>query len=110
MDTIIVLHLFTGGLLLGASLLMKIWPPRKINPFYGYRTPRSMKNQFAWDDANKFSADLLMWSGISTVLVQLIGYATLGGHISVLIAVGYFLTSVILTMILTERRLIKKGY
>lgn len=33
-----------------------IWPPKKINMTYGYRTTRSMKSQSAWDFAQKYSA------------------------------------------------------
>jgi len=110
MNQSLILHLITGTLFLGASLMMKIWPPRKINSFYGYRTPRSMKNQLAWDDANAFSADLLMWSGISTLFVQLISYLTIGDHASLLVSVGYFLVAIIVTVVLTEKRLIRKQY
>lgn len=110
MNQFLILHLITGALFLGAALMMKIWPPKKINSFYGYRTPRSMKNQLAWDDANAFSSDLLMWSGISTVPIQLISYLTIGGHVSLLVSIGYFLAAVITAVILTERRLIRKGY
>ncbi len=110
MDKFLTLHLITGALFLGASLMMKIWPPKKINSFYGYRTPRSMKNQLAWDDANAFSADLLMWSGISTLFAQLISYLTIGDHASLLVSVGYFLVAIIVTVVLTEKRLIRKQY
>jgi len=53
---------------------MKIWPPKKINHLYGYRSPQSMKNQHNWDIANKYSADLLMCAGTSNVLVHILSY------------------------------------
>jgi uncharacterized membrane protein len=89
---------------------MKLWPPKKINHFYGYRTPRSTQNQLAWDEANAYSADLLMWAGISTLLIQLISYFVVGGHISILIPIGYYLVFVITSIFLTERRLKQKGF
>lgn len=110
MNQFLILHLITGTLFLAVSLMMKIWPPKKINSFYGYRTPRSMKNQLAWDDANTFSADLMMWSGISLLFVQVICYVLIGGHISLLVSIGYFLAAILTTVVLTERRLIKKNF
>ena len=30
------------------AIIVKTYPPKKINHFYGYRTSRSMKNQETW--------------------------------------------------------------
>ncbi|MEN1786431.1 MAG: SdpI family protein [Bacteroidota bacterium] len=38
----------TGIILLIGGFLFKKYPPKKINPWYGYRTKRSMKNQERW--------------------------------------------------------------
>jgi uncharacterized membrane protein len=48
--------------LLAAVLLVR--PPRKINWWYGYRTPRSMRSQAAWEDANRLAAQLLVLVGV----------------------------------------------
>ncbi len=37
------------------SLVYKLFPPKKINYLYGYRTPRSMKNPDIWKEANRFA-------------------------------------------------------
>ena len=42
--------------LVAVSAAFWIWPPKKINMTYGYRTTRSMKSQSAWDFAQKYSA------------------------------------------------------
>lgn len=110
MNEILLIHVIVGPVLLAASLMMKVWPPKKINHFYGYRTPRSTKNQLAWDEANQYSADLLMWAGISTLPVQVISYLVVDGHISILISIGYYLVFVITSVVLTERRLKAKGF
>lgn len=107
MSEIIILHLFTGAVLLGVGLLMKLIPPKKINSFYGYRTPRSMKNQAAWDEANAYCATWMLWAGISTVLIQGVLYFAIGGHKSVLMSLGYYLAWVVVSVFLTERRLKK---
>lgn len=110
MNEFLILHIFTGSVLLAVGLAMKFMPPKKINSFYGYRTPRSMKSQFAWDDANLFSATLMFWAGVSTLLVQVLCYVFIGGHISLLISLGYYLIFIILIVVLTERRLKLKGF
>ena len=110
MDEILRVHLITGLLLMAASSLMKLWRPKKINSFYGYRTPRSMKNQIAWEEANSYSADLMLWAGVSTLVIQLISYVTIGGPTSLFISIGYYLVFVGVTMALTEKRLKEKGY
>ena len=42
--------------LVAVAVAFWIWPPKKINMTYGYRTTRSMKSQSAWDFAQKYSA------------------------------------------------------
>lgn len=110
MNDIATLHIFTGAGLLGVGLLMKLIPPKKINSFYGYRTPRSMKNQAAWNEANSYSATLMLWAGISTVLIQSILFLSIGGHESLLISLGYYLAFVVVLIFVTERRLKKMRF
>ena len=54
------------------GLLMRIYPPKKINYFVGYRTSRSMKNKKNWDIANKYCAEILIKLGIFLFLVSLL--------------------------------------
>jgi uncharacterized membrane protein len=53
------------------ALLYK-FPPKKMNSYYGYRTPSSMKSKEAWQFAQKFSATELMKSGVVMILVGII--------------------------------------
>lgn len=110
MNEMLTAHLITGPVLLAVSLIMKLWPPKKINSFYGYRTPRSMKSKPAWDEANTYSAELMLWAGISTLLVQAILFFTIGGHESLLISLGYYLVFIVISIFLTEKRLKQKGF
>jgi len=41
--------------LIGA-FLMKIWPPKEINDWYGYRTPLSKSSEQAWRLAHNTKA------------------------------------------------------
>lgn len=43
--------------------IMFVRPPKKINDLYGYRTPRSMKNQDTWDFAHKYCGKIWWIAG-----------------------------------------------
>ncbi|WP_299626423.1 SdpI family protein [uncultured Tenacibaculum sp.] len=60
--------LSVNGLLFLFSLIFYFFPPKKINSFYGYRTPRTMQNQNIWDFANNFfNKQFLIYAGVSLV-------------------------------------------
>jgi uncharacterized membrane protein len=63
---------FTGILLIIIGLIMSRFPPKKINGFYGYRMPSSMKNQQTWDEVNRFSAHSMIKAGFVTTLIGVI--------------------------------------
>lgn len=52
-----------GAIFILAGLVMLIFPPKKINSLYGYRTPSSMKNIENWNFAQKLSGKLLLIAG-----------------------------------------------
>lgn len=61
------------AIMLIIGILWKKSPPKNINGFYGYRTPRSMKSQEAWDFANKYLANLYFtWGVICTILTAVV--------------------------------------
>jgi len=53
------------------AFVFKVFPPKKINYLYGYRTSSSMKNIENWNLANKHSANLML---ISMLLLLLVSY------------------------------------
>lgn len=55
-NTINPLTLLVGFIFVIAALVVYIFPPKKINDFYGYRTASSMKSQETWDFSQRFSA------------------------------------------------------
>jgi uncharacterized membrane protein len=58
-----------------AGIISYLFPPKKINGIYGYRTPRSMKNQENWDYAQKLGAKYMMlFGGIIFIAQTLLGY------------------------------------
>lgn len=61
----------TAGILTG--IFTKIFPPKKINIFYGHRTRTSMKNQRNWDYAQKHFASELIKAGVLMILFSFFG-------------------------------------
>jgi uncharacterized membrane protein len=47
------------------------FPPKKINNWYGYRTPLSKSRQEIWDEGNKFSALYLIKLGVIFIVIGL---------------------------------------
>jgi len=66
-----------NGLLLFFSLVFSIFPPKKINKFYGYRTKKSMLNDDIWAFANKqFNKSFIKYSllgFIAAMVLETIG-------------------------------------
>lgn len=56
-------------LLLGVSLIYFLFSPKKINYFYGYRTPRSMKTEVGWKVANKMAPKMMIALSIFDVVL-----------------------------------------
>lgn len=50
------------------------YPPKKINPLYGYRTPKSMKNMDTWNYANKIGAKMFINGGLILIVLGGISY------------------------------------
>ncbi|MBA5791292.1 SdpI family protein [Flavobacterium sp. xlx-214] len=62
--------LLMGLLFAIAGGIMYVFPPKKINSLYGYRTASSMKNQQKWDFSQTYSAKLLFILGIVLIVVS----------------------------------------
>lgn len=59
-----VIYLITG-------MLMKRFPPKKINDFYGYRTTRSKKSQAHWDFAQLESSKYIIQTAYYCLLISI---------------------------------------
>lgn len=67
---------FCGGVFLLIAIYMYNFPPRRINPLYGYRTKKSMKNQENWDFAQRYSSLRMLEVGaIFTILAAVAAFA-----------------------------------
>ena len=103
MDTSILLsHIVIGPLLTIVGVIVKYNPPKKINSLYGYRTSRSMKSQEAWDAANAYSLNLMLWVGIATTISQVILYLLVTPLNALLIACIIMCTLLVGMIVRTE--------
>ncbi|MFN7013015.1 MAG: SdpI family protein [Bacteroidia bacterium] len=71
MELLIANSIISLVFLLGGVITL-IFPPKKINSLYGYRTSRSMKSIEAWVVANRFSSKVMIVGGIDLFLIWLI--------------------------------------
>ena len=62
------------GFMLLLAFIVKKYPPKKINPIYGYRTKRSMKNPKTWEAANKFSSQLMFQFCLYSFLIPAVTF------------------------------------
>ncbi len=52
-----------------AGLIMAKYPPKKINPIYGYRTRRSMQSPETWKFAQRVSSRKMVLCGLGGLIV-----------------------------------------
>ena len=66
-----------NGLLFFFSIVFSVFPPKKINKIYGYRTKKTMLNDDIWAFANKqFNASFIKYSFLgflAALLLETIG-------------------------------------
>ena len=70
-DFLVGPHLI-GLLFVLIGLLQKYLPPKKINRWYGYRTPTARTSQQTWDEGNRYSANYMIKAGLILLVVGFI--------------------------------------
>jgi uncharacterized membrane protein len=69
MENLLIQNILIGAILMIVGLLSRIFPPKKPNSFYGYRTKKSIKTRSSWKKANEyFSGGLIMLSAASILI------------------------------------------
>lgn len=104
------MHLSVGPLMLVLAFLFKQFPPKKINHWYGYRTPRSMRSQEAWDFANRYSSTALVIISGLTCLVQITAHSLMNFKSAIIASVIFLSVALIAVIPMTEVQLKKRGF
>ena len=103
---LVLLPFIVGTTFLMVGLLIKKKPPKKINPIYGYRTKRSMKDQKSWDFAQRHSAKEMSNAGLYLLVFSILGYfIKLPQNISYPIGMGIMLILMVNMFLQTEKAL-----
>jgi uncharacterized membrane protein len=91
------------------GLIMAKYPPRKINPLYGYRTRRSMQSTDAWKYAQRISSRRMVAAGFGGLLLFFAGWALgLNEGVQAILLIASLLFIVVYVIYSVERSLAKK--
>jgi uncharacterized membrane protein len=92
-----------------AAATMLLFPPKKINDLYGYRTNTSQKSQERWDFAQRFSAWRMLEAGGFLLLVTVVlEFAQAPEVVGVVLGLALILCSCVYLFVRTESALKKK--
>ncbi len=91
-----------------SGLVLYKFPPKKINYFYGYRTPSAMRNQKNWDFSQTYSAIRLIVTGIIIASVALMSYLIKLQFFSTPFASSLLILCAVLYVIISTEWAIKK--
>jgi len=78
----IEMPLITGVIFLMAGVITYLFPPKKINSFYGYRTSKSMRNHENWTFAQKYSSIKMIQTSLFLLVISCLGFFITFQHIT----------------------------
>ncbi|OEK05270.1 SdpI family protein [Roseivirga misakiensis] len=90
------------------ALLAKFVRPDEPNNLSGYRTKRSMRSQDTWEFANEYAGNLIMWSSIITVCLEILLAIFIGGNTAIIITVIIMTVGMFVAIGATEYQLGKR--
>ncbi|MEX2380383.1 MAG: SdpI family protein [Vicingaceae bacterium] len=101
--------LLIGSIFMLAGVVMIVFPPKKINSLYGYRTSASMKSQERWNFAQKYSAKEMIKLGGISILTSAIGFVYQPNeNIITIISVGLALLIAVVLIVRVEKAIRKR--
>ncbi|TYB74408.1 SdpI family protein [Bizionia saleffrena] len=102
--SILPMPALVGVIFVLVGCIMHLFPPKKINPLYGYRTRRSMKNQEQWDFAQTYASKLLIFCGVTLTFISLLGFVLEVSHdIAAILSTLLIIGSIIPVLVKTEK-------
>jgi uncharacterized membrane protein len=100
---VLALVFFLGG------VIMAKYPPKKINPVYGYRSMASMRHKDAWDYAQRLASRKFV---LVSIVMFVIAFAEwlldVQPPVYVLIMLGTMILSVVYVFQTVEKQLAKR--
>lgn len=102
------LPIMIGSLYVIISLITIVFPPKKINSWYGYRTPASMKSEEKWNFAQKYSSYLMLKTGFILLLISFLK-TILNNNFEGVINLTILFVSVVIVFFKTEKA-IKRNF
>lgn len=103
------LPLLCGIIFMIAGLVLYVFPPKKINSLYGYRTSGSMKSLERWHFAQRFSALKMMQGSVLLLFSSFLGLLIkIKGEMALIPGVLFTLLVVFFVLYSTEKALKNK--
>jgi len=96
-----------GFIFIVTGLVLKFFPPKKINSFYGYRMPSSMKNQEVWDFAQIYAANRMVLAGVKCLTLGFLKWF-IGNANEIIISIGLVILLVVIMIYEVEKAIKQK--
>ena len=98
-------NLFLTFCILIIPILLKLYPPKRINSYYGYRTPRSMKSDKNWKLGNQIYSDYFLRFGFISAVIQYTLFFLFNESLALWVSTVLWVFSVFFPIYLTEKHL-----
>jgi len=100
--------LVVGLIFIVMGIFMYLFPPKKINGLYGYRTATSMESQEKWDFAQKYSAKTMAFIGLVLTIISFYRpYLGLDDDQDAILGIFVLLMTLIALIVIVEMKLKK---
>lgn len=105
-NSLFLIPAISGFVFIVVGFIMSRFPPKKINIFYGYRSPGAMKSQERWDFAQIYAARDMMKFGSVLIVSSVLGlFIDLQKEVELILGLAFLLLMVVLLIIRTENAL-----
>jgi len=100
--------LWCGCILCFVSVLFLIFPPKRPNGIYGYRTQNSTKSLDRWTFSQKYSSCRMIEAGSLLILIGIVAPLLFAPEIYVYFGIPLLMGATVYMFVRTERALKKK--
>jgi uncharacterized membrane protein len=102
------ISLTVGVIFFITGIITAVFPPKKINHLYGYRTTRSMKNQSNWDIAQKTSSVKMIQGSILIIALSFLkSIFNFSENTNLIIGISIIIVGVVYIFYFTEKEIRK---